>query len=351
MRISRRDFLKLAGAAVAAGHMSAAALARLEERLRAPGGPRVIWLQGAGCDGCAVSFLNSIHYASVDGLLLNTIDLRFQNNLMAAAGDLAVSAAQAAAVEPGYILIVEGAIPVGAAGKYCRLWTDMTMAQAVTSFSTNAAYIIALGACASFGGVSSGAPNPTQARSVRQHLGGDDPRLINLPGCPAHPDWLVGTITYLLTAGHLPPLDSHRRPLSYYSNKVHDFCFNRRKFCEEPVFAEKLGDEGCMEFLGCKGKHTRSECPLRKWNSSGPGEYGVNWCIGARSPCIGCVNPGYPDAMSPFYQYLPPPQDGCDGGGRGQTPGEELGTTPPVQLRRRRRGRAQTGPASEEGSR
>jgi hydrogenase small subunit len=307
MIVSRRDFLRAAAAAVAAGQMSRTAFGQLTKVLRNEGAPRVIWLQGAGCDGCAISFLNSIHYASADALLTNTIDLEFQNNLMAAAGDLAVAAAQAASAEPGYILVVEGAIPIGASGRYCRLWPGVTMHDALLSISQNAAFIIALGACASFGGVSSGAPNPTEAKGVGEILVGDT-RLINIPGCPAHPDWLVGTITYLLTNGHLPPLDADRRPLEYFGRRIHDNCFKRRKYCGEPVTAGQLGDEGCMELLGCKGKKSYSDCYMRKWNSSGPGEYGVNWCIGARSPCLGCVQPNFPDGMSPFYVYSPTPE-------------------------------------------
>lgn len=306
MRIARREFLKLAAAAVAAGRLAPYAFARLEEALRGRDAPRVIWLQGAGCDGCAISFLNSVHYATVDTLLTGTLDVKFQSNLQAAAGDLAVSAAEAAGAQPGYILVVEGAIPIGAAGKYCHIWSGMSMADAVTQFAANASFIVALGACASFGGVSAGAPNPTQARGVRAHLG-PDARIINLPGCPAHPDWLVGTLTYLITSGHTPPLDANLRPLEYFGRRIHDNCLNRRKYCGEPVFAGQLGGEGCLEYLGCKGKHTYADCPLRKWNSQGPGDYGANWCIGARSPCLGCVNPTYPDGMSPFYQYLPPP--------------------------------------------
>ena len=126
------------------------------------------------------------------------------------------------------------------------------------------------------------------------------PRLINVPGCPAHPDWFVGTVTYLLTAGHIPPLDAYRRPLQYFGERIHDNCFKRRQYCGEQVFADHLSDEGCMEFLGCKGKHTYSDCPIRKWNSDGAEQYGVNWCVGARSPCLGCVNPNFPDGMSPF---------------------------------------------------
>ncbi|MBU0616872.1 MAG: twin-arginine translocation signal domain-containing protein, partial [Planctomycetes bacterium] len=108
MKISRREFLRVAAAAAAAGHLAPALLAKLEEALRGSDKPPVIWLQGAGCDGCAVSFLNTIHYATVDDLLVNTLDVKFQSNVMAAAGDLAVSAAQAAGAEPGYVLIVEG---------------------------------------------------------------------------------------------------------------------------------------------------------------------------------------------------------------------------------------------------
>jgi hydrogenase small subunit len=182
----------------------------------------------------------------------------------------------------------------------------MTMHNALLTFSANASYIVALGACASYGGVSSGAPNPTDAKGVGEILI-DDPRLINLPGCPAHPDWLVGTIVYLLTNGHAPPLDAHRRPLEYFGKRIHDNCFKRAEYCGETVFADHLSDEGCMEFLGCKGKRTYSDCYIRKWNSPGAGEYGVNWCIGARSPCLGCVNPDFPDGMSPFYVYLETP--------------------------------------------
>ena len=144
MRVSRREFLKVAAAAAAAGRLAPAALARLQNLLLIEGGPRVIWLQGAGCDGCAISFLNSIHYATADELLMNTLDVEFQSNLMAAAGDLAISAAEAAGAEPGYILVVEGAIPTGADGKYCVLWPGMSMHDGLVNFSPNASFILAL---------------------------------------------------------------------------------------------------------------------------------------------------------------------------------------------------------------
>jgi hydrogenase small subunit len=301
MRISRRDFLKAAAAAVAAGRLAPAALASLQNLLRGEGDPRVIWLQGAGCNGCSISLLNSIYYMSFDDLLLNSIDLEFHNTVMAAAGDLAVSAAQAAGAQPGYVLVIEGAIPTGAGGKYCQLWPGMSMLDGLMTFSQNAGYILAVGSCAAYGGVTAGAPNPTQSKGVGDILE-NDPRLINVPGCPAHPDWMVGTIVYLLTNGHLPPLDAYRRPVQYFGLRIHDNCFKRHKLCGEPVWANQLGDEGCMEPLGCKGKLSYSDCYMRKWNSGETGQYGVNWCIGAHSPCLGCVQPDFPDGMSPFYE-------------------------------------------------
>jgi NiFe hydrogenase small subunit HydA len=306
MRITRRDFLVAAAAAAAVGKLAPAALAALQKTLRGEGAPRVIWLQAAGCDGCAISLLNSIHYASAETFLKTTVDLEFQNNLMAAAGDLAVSTVEAAVAQPGYILVIEGAIPSGSDGLYCRMWSGQTMVDLLDEYAENAAYILALGSCAAYGGVTAGAPNPTAASGVGGLLPGNT-KVINVPGCPAHPDWAIGTITYLLTNGHAPPLDVHRRPLQFFGRRIHDNCLNRRKYCASPVFANQLSEEGCMEYIGCKGKHTYSDCPLRKWNSSGAGKYGVNWCVGAHSPCLGCVNPTYPDGMSPFYEYLPPP--------------------------------------------
>jgi NiFe hydrogenase small subunit HydA len=324
MRVSRREFFKAAAAAVATGAVSPSVLADLGKILVNDDGPRVVWLQGAGCDGCAISFLNSVNFATVDDLLVNTIDLEYQSNLMAAAGDIAVSVAQSANAEPGYVLVIEGAIPVGAQGRYCMLWPGMSMHQALLDFAPNAAYIIALGACASFGGLSHGDPNPTEARSVGDLLG-DDPRLINLPGCPAHPDWLVGTLTYLITTGHAPPLDTDHRPLEYYGRRIHDDCPNRAEYCGSIRFAGELGEAGCMEFLGCKGKKTYSDCPVRKWNSSGPGRSGVNWCIGAKSPCLGCVEPIFPEGMSPFYVYSPTPDTPVVGREQVSHPADDLG--------------------------
>ena len=99
MRISRRDFLKAAAAAAAAGRITPAALADLRKVLLSRDLPRVIWLHGQGCDGCTISLLNSIHYAGIADVLTGTISLEFHNTVMAAAGDLILDSCRRAMQE------------------------------------------------------------------------------------------------------------------------------------------------------------------------------------------------------------------------------------------------------------
>jgi hydrogenase small subunit len=308
MLISRREFLRYCAATAGTLGLTASGLINLQRVLALEGGPPVIWLQGQGCTGCSISLLNSIYYATIDDLLLNTLDLEFHPTVMAGAGDLAVSAAEAACTTGGYVLVVEGAIPTGEDGKYCYLWPGMTALDAVTTFSENAALILAVGTCAAYGGLSAGAPNPTGATGVREIVSGKE--VINLPGCPAHPDWIVGTIVHLLTHGKAPKLDTDGRPRQYYRDTIHSECPNKWKFHDNRLFANQLGELGCLFKLGCQGKQTNADCPMRKWNSGAAGAYGVNWCIGGRNPCQGCTEPDFPDGKSPWYAH---PGEAFDG--------------------------------------
>ena len=123
--------------------------------------------------------------------------------------------------------------------------------------------------------------------------------MINIPGCAPHPDWFVGTVAKVLLLG-LPQaneLDEHNRPKEFYGNLIHENC-PRRAYFDEGKFARNFGEPGCLNELGCKGPVTSADCPTRLWN------HGVNWCIGSGSPCIGCVEPGFPDLMAPFYKKM-----------------------------------------------
>ena len=311
MNITRRDFLKASAAITGALALKASGLLELQKAMASGGGAGVpvIWLQGQSCTGCSVSLLNTIHYMTIDDLLVNTLDLQFHPTVMAAAGDLAVEAAETTRAAGDYVLIIEGSIPVGDQGHYCHVWEDenedpVTMETAFKDFGLhkNCICVLAVGTCASYGGIPAGNPNPTTALGVNgalSYLGVPErnrPPVINIPGCPAHPDWIVGTVAALL-AGNMPELDGDGRPIKFFGEHVHTLCPNRGGGLK----AKKLGDPGCLAGLGCNGQQTHADCPMWQWNASETGGVGVNWCVGAGSPCQGCTEPDFPDGMSPFY--------------------------------------------------
>jgi hydrogenase small subunit len=308
MRVSRRAFLKYCAGSAAALGLPLSVLGKLEKALAADALPTVIWLNGANCTGCTVSLANLFSNdspADIADLLINTLDLAFHPNLMAAAGDQAVQKLKDASTG-SFILAIDGGIPTAFNGHTCTLWTedgqDITAKDAVAALAPSAAAILSIGTCASFGGVPSGNPNPTGIISVSELIGRPT---INIPGCPTHPDWIVWTVANLL-AGVVPQPDSVGRPAQLFNDTVHNRCPRRGR--EE---AETFGRDGfCLEELGCKGPQTLADCPIRQWNNA------TNWCIGANSICLGCTENGFPDRFSPFYRIE-------SGGGDSEHSGEE----------------------------
>ena len=316
--VSRRDFMKYCIGSAAVLGLNLSVLGKLEKALAAGGGPPIIWLNGANCTGCTVSLANlfseSAGTTNVADLLLNTIDLAFHPNLMGAAGDLAVAELRNASTrEGGFVLAVDGGIPTAFGGRTCMLWTEdgreITAMEAIKDLAPKAAAVLSIGTCASFGGVPAGNPNPTGVQSVGQIAGVDT---INIPGCPIHPDWVVGTIAQLL-AGESPSLDGDGRPKAFFNKKIHDKCPRK----EEEDEAKTFGLDGmCLKELGCKGPETKADCYSRYWNS------GTNWCIGANAICIGCTEEGFPDKFSPFYDGKGH-SDEAEGGGGGSEEDDE----------------------------
>ena len=268
----------------------------------ARGDPPVLWLHGSSDSGCSVSLLNSVH-PDIAEVLFELISLRFHETLMAASGEAATSALKETLDEHAgeFILIVEGAIPTGSAGAFCTVGemddVPMMILDWVTMLGAQAKAVVAVGTCSAFGGIPAAAPNPTQCKSVEKVFAEHDIEtpLINVPGCPPHPDWIVGTLFHVLQYG-LPSLDSLGRPTMFFKDVIHDKCQERAYF-DNRVFAEKPGDEGCRLFIGCRGPDAYADCSLRLWNN------GTSWCVGGGAICIGCTHPDFPDSMSPFYRY------------------------------------------------
>lgn len=266
----------------------------------------VIWLQAASCSGCSVSVLNSAHPRIAELLLDEVIpgkhiNLRFQATVMAGAGEPVLEVLEEAegALNGRYLLVVEGAIPTAEEGFYGTLGEE-PLAERAASLGKAAQAALALGTCASFGGIFAARPNPTGCVGLGELFKreGIKTPLVNIPGCPPHPDWFVGTVAAILISGlEGLELDEYRRPKLFYGKLIHENC-PRRAYFDEGKFAKKLSDEGCLYELGCKGPLTHADCPLRLWNG------GVNWVIGCGAPCNGCVEPGFPDLVSPFYEKL-----------------------------------------------
>ena len=261
----------------------------------------VIWYQCAGCSGCAVSVLNAlspnIKNILVDELLPGKhINLKFLTTIMAASGEPAIKVLRDTEknLKGGYVLVVEGSIPKGKFGEV----GEQTMEEGVESLARNAQIIVSLGTCSAFGGIPAGAPNPTGARSVKELLETKNINvpLINIPGCPPHPDWFSGTVANILLYG-IPEVDELARPKLFYGELVHENC-ERRPYFDKGKFAKDFSDEGCLYELGCKGPYTNADCPIRSWNSK------VNWCVQNGSPCIGCTEPGFINVLSPMYKKM-----------------------------------------------
>ena len=271
----------------------------------------IVWIQGAGCTGCSVSVLNAVS-PRIQNLLLDELvpghqlNLMFHATIMAGQGEPVIEVLKDTEEnrKGGYILVVEGAIPTAEGGAYGsigeRAGKHLTILQSVEELGKNAMLTIALGTCAAFGGIPAAKPNPTACKGVQAVFDekGIETPVVNIPGCPMHPDWFIGTVSVILFSGaEALDLDQLGRPRLFFGQLIHENCPRRADF-DKGKFAQKLGEPGCLYKVGCKGHYTYADCPLRQWNN------GVSWCVKAGSPCLGCVEPEFPDGTSPMYEKI-----------------------------------------------
>jgi hydrogenase small subunit len=306
--LSRRGFLKL-GAALAAGLALPADAARAIVRglERAPR-PRLVWLAFQGCTGCTESFTRCAD-PTAESLILQAASLDFHPTLQAAAGRQADDALNDALSRPGYVLVVEGAVPTRAGYATTSGGDDLALLRRA---ARGAELVLAVGTCAAFGGLPAAAPNPTGARSVESALpaDADRERVVNLPGCPPVPAVIGGTLAHWLAYRRPPSSDSLGRPLAWYGETVHDRCSRRRAF-DERRYARRFDDRtaragGCLLQLGCKGPHVRNACSRVGWNAI------RTYPMQAGHGCIGCSEPGFWDKGG-IYEFVPPRRRGGRG--------------------------------------
>lgn len=300
--ISRRVFLKFCTAMASMMALPPGAAMAIADALIKAQRPSVIWLSFQECTGCTESLTRS-YSPTLESLIFDMISLDYHHTLQAAAGFAAEKSRDDAMRNSfgKYLLVVDGSIPMNDGGIYSTIAgrTNLDMLQEAAK---GAAAIIAVGTCASFGGIPNAKPNPTGAVAVSDII--KDKAIVNISGCPPIPAVITGVLAHYLTFGELPELDDLGRPKSFYGETIHDRCY-RRSFYDQGKFAKTFDDEGarngwCLFELGCKGPTTHNACATTKWNG------GTSFPIESGHGCIGCSEPHFWDAGS-FYSALSMP--------------------------------------------
>jgi len=299
VRFTRRELMKLGGLlAVGASLPARTAKVFADGAQKLLTTTRIVWIQAQSCTGDSVSLLNSVDPDPVD-LLTRFISLVAHQTIGAAQGQTFMDALDKAREQGEYILVIEGSIPLDMP-EACVIG-DSTVESLLVRLIPRAKAVVAVGTCAAFGGLPAAEGNQTGAGSVSQlmtrHQLPIQGRLINCPSCPTHPKCLIGTLAYVAAKGY-PQVDPELlTPTTFYGHSTHDEC-PRYHYYERKIFAKYLGDQhGCLFELGCLGPISYTECPHRQWNT------GVNWCIRASAPCIGCSSPHFGKRKDfPFYR-------------------------------------------------
>lgn len=326
--ITRRRFLEFCGAVAVAAGLSASAAPRVAHALEesvigAKTGNLfpVLWIEGASCTGCTESFAQ-IETPDVGKVVLELISLNYSDVLSAGAGHSLELAKEQTIQNGNYVVVYEGAITQGFGSNTLRVAME-TGEEILVHAAENAAAVIALGSCAVNGGWMAAYPNPAEATGVAGILKKHSiaTPVVNIPGCPANPEWLMSVLVQVLmmggdqalVAGDVPAvvnllgLDDQAKPKGIFGQTIHDNCERRGHF-ENGEFVYKFGSKEeelgyCLYPLGCKGPQTYSNCGVTLWNNR------RSWCIQAGSPCLGCceANPNDPgdnwvEVNTPFYE-------------------------------------------------
>ena len=307
------------------------ALPRPEE-FQLPLGPLKVvhayWLAGMSCDGCSIAVVGATS-PPVEDLLAGTIPgipkvVLHHPVLSVEAGEEFVrnyELAEQGKLGAPYVVIYEGSIAdERIAAKTGGYWVGLGVekrpdgtnrpiptAEWLRRMAPGAAAVLAIGTCATWGGIPAAAGNPTGAMSVMDFLGAGYRSayglpVINIPGCSPVGDNFTETVATILLflqgLGPLPEFDALGRPAWLFGETVHRKCV-RAGYYEEGSFAKKFGDKECLVEVGCWG-------PVVQCNITSRGAINhMGGCMNTGGVCIGCTMPGFPDRFAPFYTKPP----------------------------------------------
>lgn len=308
--VSRRDFVTFCGKLMVAAPFGLSitnflSVDAVAQEVASARRPSVIWLHMQECTGCTETLLRPAT-PDLATIILDLISLDYHETVMAPSGADAEAALHDAmkANDGKFVLVVEGSVPTADGGIYLTVAGQKGIDR-VKAVADRAAAVIAIGSCASWGGVQSSGINPTGAVGVDEII--KNKPIVNIPGCPPNPYVTLAVVLQYARTGTLPELDDLKRPKFAYDRVIHDHCPRRPHF-DAGRFAAQFGDEGhrqgwCLYKLGCKGPVTHAPCSTRHFN-----DVVDAWPIGIGAPCFGCTEKavGYTIALAETTPILRP---------------------------------------------
>ena len=289
----------------------------------------VFWFAGMSCDGCTIT-VSGAQTPSVEDLLMGSIPglprVVLHHPVLSVSAGSEFTRPFHMALEgkiPFYVVVLEGSIPddqslpeehgyfsaMGAGGFDPESDTEQPNRTTtwIKDLAPGAAAMVAIGTCATWGGVPAAAGNITGSMSLMDFLGKNyrsklGVPVVNVPGCAPQGDNFMETVLavlhFLQGTGPLPEFDELGRPAWQFGETVHRHC-PRAGYYEEGVFAKEYGDQQCLVDVGCWG-------PVVQCNITERGAIShMGGCMVAGGPCIGCTMPGFPDKFTPFYKAPP----------------------------------------------
>jgi hydrogenase small subunit len=243
--------------------------------------PTLLWFQGVTCNGNTHSFLNLPNLEQ----LLDRFEILYHPSLASTLSYEEVTNCS----HDCDVFIFEGTYDPH------MKRNDVLVEDIVGHYAKNAHCIIGAGTCASFGGIFKASAPQRNSGLLFNEANNNPPllaykeKVINLSGCPIHPEWLGYTLGMILNNKEIE-VDALQRPIELYSNLAHHGC-TRNEYFEWKVDTDSFGEkEGCLFYKqGCRAPMTHASCNKILWN-----EVSSKTRIG--TPCVGCTEPDFPRA-------------------------------------------------------
>lgn len=258
----------------------------------------VIWIGGASCEGCTMAVLGAAEPSLEDLLLGHIPDMPkitlLHQALALESGDNYRAQLDAAANGGlgSYILVLEGSVldeTLAGEGYFSCLGRlpneqPLTITAWLKRLTPQAEAVIAIGSCATWGGIPAAGGSPTQAIGLEDFLGHkflsrSELPVINVPGCAPSGNAFIETLIYVIyhLMGLVPlELDDEHRPQWLYNELTSpvppqvDF-LPRERYSEvgRPTIGCPIPNDGWMR--------------------------GIGGCATVGGACIGCTDKDFAD--------------------------------------------------------